>query len=130
MIKIRPSKVNSMKENDLIQVNKIRFVRGIDGNESVNITPNDLFSIVGGITLGNLPNEGINKVANHDGSVSRYGYYNNTADTTGEYAPASSAGIFIRISTTHAKVTFFFPSASGAKKLWYRIDGSTCIGLT
>lgn len=121
--------MEKIQEGDLPSVDSLDFVRGLSGGNSIKILPSALLKNVGVLLLTSLPMPGTNVVGNYDGNISGYGWYNNSADPTGTYAPPSSAGIFIRINTSYAQVTFFFPTVVGKKKLWYRIDGGACIEL-
>lgn len=78
-----------------------------------------------------LTSRGVNIIGNYDALDSGYGYYNNISDGSGEYAPASTAGLFFRfkLNPDAHSVTFFFPSDSGEKRLWYRIKGGVCVKL-
>ena len=62
-----------------------------------------------------LPISSENKIGDYDNTDSGYGYYNNSSDTSGQYAPAGTAGIFIRFKVSYdtASTTFFFPSIMG-----------------
>ena len=106
------------------------MIRAITGNISTNISPFDLLRLAGGIPMGNLPNSGNNIITNYDDTISRYGWYNKTSEVIANTPQKILAGIFFPINVTHAKVTFFFPTViTGEKRLWYRIDGETCIEL-
>ena len=76
----------------------------------------------------NLPNSAINVIGDYDDLDSGYGYYNNVQDSSGQYAPAYTAGIFIRlrVNIDSASTTFFFPVTVGEHKLWYRTKGGVC----
>lgn len=122
--------IEKIDESGLLKLERADLIRAITGNISTNISPFDLLRLAGGIPMGNLPNSGNNIITNYDDTISRYGWYNNTSASNSQYAPKNSAGIFFRINVTHAKVTFFFPTViTGEKRLWYRIDGETCIEL-
>lgn len=118
-----------MQEGNLPSVDSLDFVRGLNGGNSIKILPSALLKNAGALLQTSLPASGVNVVGNYDGNISGYGWYNNSADPTGTYAPPSSAGIFIRINLSSTQVTFFFPTVVGKKKLWYRIDGGACIEL-
>lgn len=76
-----------------------------------------------------LPNSATNTIGNYDDLDSGYGYYNNSYDSSGQYAPAYTAGIFMRfrVNIDAASTTFFFPVSSGEHKLWYRKKGGVCV---
>lgn len=69
-----------------------------------------------------LPRSDTNTIGDYDELDSGYGFYNNTSDLSGQYAPARTAGIFIRfrLSVEAASTTLFLPISSGEHKLWYR----------
>lgn len=120
--------MEQVKENSLTQVSKVDFVRVISGGSSSIIIPSTLLRVAGGMMRDMLPASDTNIVGNYEGNGSGFGWYNNTHDSKGEYAPANTAGIFIRFNAI-TQVTFFFPTAAGESKLWYRIDGGKCIKL-
>lgn len=75
-----------------------------------------------------LPRSDTNTIGDYDELDSGYGFYNNTSDASGQYAPAGTAGIFIRfrLSVEMASTTLFLPISSGEHKLWYRKKGGVC----
>ena len=75
-----------------------------------------------------LPRSDTNTIGDYDELDSGYGFYNNTSDASGQYAPAGTAGIFIRFRLTidTASTTLFLPISSGEHKLWYRKKGGVC----
>ena len=79
----------------------------------------------------NLTSAGINIVGDYDHLGSGYGYYNNTQDSSGQYAPAGTAGLFIRfkLPVDSSSTTFFLPTIAGESKLWYRKKGGVCVKL-
>jgi hypothetical protein len=77
----------------------------------------------------NLPSSATNVIGDYDDLDSGYGYYNNSNDPSGQYAPAGTAGFFIRfrVHLDSISTTFFFPTAAGEHKLWYRVKGGVCV---
>ena len=75
-----------------------------------------------------LPRSGTNTIGDYDELDSGYGFYNNTSDLSGQYAPARTSGIFIRfrLSVESASTTLFLPISSDEHKLWYRKKGGVC----
>jgi hypothetical protein len=75
-----------------------------------------------------LPRSDANTIGDYDKLDSGYGFYNNTSDASGQYAPAGTAGIFIRfrLIVDTASTTLFLPISSGEHKLWYRKKGGVC----
>ena len=82
-----------MQEGNLPSVDSLDFVRGLSGGNSIKILPSALLKNAGALLQTSLPASGVNVVGNYDGNISGYGWYNNSADPTGTYAPPSSAGI-------------------------------------
>ncbi|WP_300910941.1 hypothetical protein [uncultured Bacteroides sp.] len=102
------------------------YAESTDSNQC-KIKKNDLLS--GILKRISLTMTESNIVGDYDGLESGYGFYNNTNSSSGQYAPAGTAGIFIRFKliTDDFSTTFFFPSAYGEKAVWYRIKGKTCV---
>lgn len=78
-----------------------------------------------------LPRSATNTIGDYDELDSGYGYYDNTYDTSGQYAPAQTSGIFIRFKVAYdaSSTTLFLPIMVGEPKLWYRKKGGICAKL-
>ena len=90
------------------------------------IKKSDLLSSV--LKRMSLPRYATNEIGNYDDLDSGYGYYDNTYDTSGQYAPAQTSGIFIRFKVDYddSSITLFLPIMVGERKLWYRKKGGVC----
>lgn len=88
--------------------------------------------LLSGVLKGmDLTLAGTNIIGNYDHLGSGYGYYNNVNDSSGEYAPSGTAGLFIRfkLSVDSSSTTFFLPTIVGESKLWCRKKGGVCVKL-
>lgn len=118
------------KLNEVSQVNDAAYIyaEAADGSQ-VKIKKSDLLNIVlrSFLRLTSLPSAGSNIIGNYDELDSGYGWYNNTGDGNGIYAPSRTGGVFIRfkLNIDDASITLFIPSI-GDTKLWYRFKGGTC----
>jgi len=101
-----------------IQFNKFpRANNTQDGLATANI-------FVKAFKISSLPAAGTNVVGDCDDYDSGYGWYNNTGTGLSDYAPGSSAGLFIRFKANVVSITFFFITVGNASgQLWYRVDG-------
>ena len=115
-----------IKENEMTTVSSVDYVRGLKGKDSVLIKKSDLLSSV--LKRMSLPRYATNEIGNYDDLDSGYGYYDNTYDTSGQYAPAQTSGIFIRFKVDYddSSITLFLPIMVGERKLWYRKKGGVC----
>lgn len=138
-------------EKDLDQVSDCGWIRGLDANgnpiklnkadmvelirASMPVATSEKNGLFGGLlynlsfSLSTLPSSGVNEIGNHDGFSSGYGFYNNVFSSEDTYAPAGSAGLFIRLKDITSSVTLFIATSSNGQKqdeLWYRADGAFC----
>ncbi len=119
--------------NTFPQVTNAEYVyaEAADGSQ-VKIKVSD---ILGGVLVGVLketilPSSDSNVVGDYDELDSGYGYYNNSRDTSGQYAPARTAGLFIRFKLrVDSSSTTLFVSEYGGTKLWCRRKGGVCMEL-
>lgn len=83
----------------------------------------DYKSFSGLIIAGSIPSAGTNKVGDISAvSYSCYGYYNNVNDSSGEYAPAYSFGMFLRIYHKARKVILYLTSDN---HIWSKEDSGS-----
>jgi hypothetical protein len=125
--------MTDIKEKDLNSATTCQYVRALDSNgNSIKIPVADLMRLVPEINLAfsitDLPYSSTNVVGNHDGLPSGYGWYNNCGTGSNDYAPGSSAGIFIRFKANITPITFFMITFGGEKvgELWWRPDEGIC----
>ena len=128
-----PLNVLSMAEKQDIAMNAfqivtdVAYIYGEKSDSSQGKIKKDTF-LNGIMKEMSLPRSGTNTIGDYDELDSGYGFYNNTSDASGQYAPAGTAGIFIRfrLSVETASTTLFLPISSGEHKLWYRKKGGVC----
>lgn len=83
----------------------------------------DYKSFSGLIIAGNIPSAGTNKIGDISAiTYSCYGYYNNVNDSSGEYAPAYSYGMFLRIYHKARKVILYLTSDN---HIWSKEDSGS-----
>jgi hypothetical protein len=120
------------KEIDFNSANNCSWIRAIDENgNSIKISKDDFMKLFTEISLAfkisAFPYAGSNIVGNHDGYDSGYGWYNNNASGSDEFAPGGSAGVFIRFKANVTPITFFMVTFGAyIGQLWWRPDGGTC----
>ena len=127
-----PLKYKNMAEKQDIAMNQFQIVTDADyvyvekGSSQGKIKKSDLLSSV--LKRMSLPRYATNEIGNYDDLDSGYGYYDNTYDTSGQYAPAQTSGIFIRFKVDYddSSITLFLPIMVGERKLWYRKKGGVC----